>query len=195
MFDFFSDLGTAQQIFWGCALGASLIFIFQTTMMLIGIGGDSADFDGMDTDTGLAHGGIASEAMQMLSLRNMVNFFLGFGWGGVCLGKYIESNLLLTVVAVLIGVAFVALFLFIFKQMMRLEHSGNIDLERDIVGKEADVYLVIREGDRGKVQLSVNGSVHEYDAICADRSATIPTGARVRITSITGTDTVIVEQI
>ena len=195
MLESFTQLDTSQQIFWGCAIASSTFFVLQTACMLAGIGGDSADFDGVDADTGLGESGIASEAMQMFTVRNFVNFLLGFGWGGVCLRPYFESAGMLTLAAVGVGVLFVALFVFLFKQLMKLEQSGNIDIERDVVGQEADVYLVIHAGERGKVQLSVNGSVHEYEAVAADPAAEIPTGARVRITGRSGAGTLTVERI
>lgn len=195
MLESFSGLGTAQQVYWACAVISSTFFVMQTIAMLIGIGGDSADFDSVDADTGMSEGGVASEAMQMFTVRNCVNFFLGFGWGGVCLEKYFESGLLLALTAVAVGVLFVVLFVFLYKKMMKLEHSGNIDIERDVVGKEADVYLVIHAGARGKVQFSVNGSVHEYEAVSTDPAAEIPTGARVRITGHIGTNTLTVEKL
>ncbi|MCF0189024.1 MAG: NfeD family protein [Bacteroidaceae bacterium] len=192
MLESFSSLPLTLQVFWGCAIFSSAFFILQTAMTLIGIGGDGADFDTPGGDIDISHAGIAGEAMQMFSFRNFINFLLGFGWGGVCLAPHISSTFLLTIAAAAIGLAFVVLFIIIFKQLLKLEHSGNIDLLRDVIGKEADVYLIIRPGERGKVQLSINGSVREYSAVSENNDITIPTGARVRITGLTGPDSLTV---
>lgn len=194
MLETFHELSTSQQVFWGCALISSTFFILQTIMMLIGIGGDSADFESVDADTGMSEGGVTSEIMDMFTVRNFVNFLLGFGWGGVCLHDHIESTTLLTLAATAVGLLFVAMFVFVYKQMMKLEHSGNISIERDVIGKEADIYLIIRPGQCGKVQLSINGSVHEYEAVAKDATAEYATGDRVRIVGRTGNSTLVVEK-
>lgn len=49
MLDWFSALPMMMQVFWGCAIVGSAIFVVQVVLMLIGIDSDVAD---MDFDTG-----------------------------------------------------------------------------------------------------------------------------------------------
>lgn len=185
-------LTTVQYIFWGTAIASSVFFVLQTILTLAGIGGDSADFDSVDSDTGIDHHSVGSEAMQMFTIRNFVNFFLGFGWTGVCLEDQVPDNMLRTLLAVAVGIGFVALFMFIFSKMLKLEHSGNINIDKDVIGREADVYLHIPAGGIGKIQVSVNGTISEYDATATED---FPTGSRVRITARHGINTVVVTQL
>jgi hypothetical protein len=94
--------------------------------------------------------------------------------------------------ALLTGCIFVAVFIFLFRQMHRLEHDGAFRVE-DCVGQVADVYLRIpaeRQGE-GKIQFSFQGSVQELPAI-TDGDA-IATGQKVRVCEVIGGHTVRVE--
>lgn len=180
--EWFCELSAFMQVFWGCAIVSSVFFVLQTVMTFIGFGGDvdvDTDFDS-DVD-GAAHGGFMSDLMDMFTIRNFVNFFLGFGWAGVCLADSIESKILLVVIAIVVGVLFVLLFVFLYKKLLGLEHNGVIDTEKDLVGKVADVYLRIPEGGEGKIQLSIRGSVFEFNAVSESPDKEIPTGATVQI--------------
>lgn len=191
----FNGLDPMMRTYWGVAIFASTIFLIQMIMTFVGIGdadaGD-ADFDfggDADGDT-LDTGG----TLQLFSVRNIVNFLLGIGWGGVCFSTYIQNHILLGFVALLVGCAFVAMFGFVYKQMRRLEHNGAFKLE-DCVGQVADVYLRIPEArsGEGKVQYSFQGSVQELAAITDGEQ--IPSGSKVRILEVIGGHTLLVEKI
>ena len=65
---------------------------------------------------------------------------------------------------------------------------------KEAVGLRADVYLRIpaaRSG-RGKVQVSVKGSVHEIDAV-TDSDTEIATGGQVEIVEVLGDDLLLVK--
>ena len=139
---------------------------------------DSGDADvdfSTDTDS-LDNAG----SMHLLSIRNIFYFLLGFGWAGVSLWSAIPNTIVLCVVSILVGCLFVAIFIFLFRQMMKLQSNGAFNVN-DAVGKVCDVYLRIpgqNEG-LGKVQISFNGSVQELDARTS--GAPIPSGAKVRV--------------
>ena len=185
--DMFQSMDTWMQVFWGCAVIGSVIFIIQMILTLIGMDSSDmdVDFDGADTmDLG---GGIS-----LFSIKNFVNFIVGFGWAGVCFGGAIENKWLLTLIAVLVGVAFVLMFFFIKKQTKKLEHNGAFEIA-DCVGKTVDVYLRIpaNKSGKGKVQVSLNGSVHEFDAMTEGDS--IASGQKVEVMSVVDGSTVLVK--
>ena len=187
MVEFLNSLDGPLRIFWIIAILASAIFLIQAIITFAGVGADS-DFctvDGVDSaDTG--YGGL-------FSFRNLVNFLLGYGWSGVILYDHIASRFWLYVVCIAIGLAFILAFVLMFRAMLGLAHDGSFYLE-SAVGKTADVYLRIpaARGGRGKVQVSVNGSVHEIDAI-TDNAVEIPTGAKVIVTEVIGDDSFLVK--
>lgn len=190
--NWYGALDTAMRIYWGIAIFASGVFLIQMVMTFIGIGdadGGDADFDlGDGSGDTLDTGG----TLQLFSVRNIINFLLGVGWGGVCFSGTIHNPTLLALVALLTGCIFVAVFIFLFRQMHRLEHDGAFRVE-DCVGQVADVYLRIpaeRQGE-GKIQFSFQGSVQELPAI-TDGEA-IATGQKVRVCEVIGGHTVRVE--
>lgn len=174
----FQSLTPSLQLFWGCAIVTSVIFLVQAVLTMIGTDmmdtdldlDFSADADGDTMDVG---GGLS-----LFSFRNIVNFFLGFGWAGVCLHGVITSKVLLYLAAVVVGCIFVWIFFVLKRQTKKLESDGTVRLSM-AVGKQADVYLRIPAAcsAKGKIQISINGSIREYDAV-TDGDA-IPTGQKV----------------
>lgn len=191
----YESLDPTLRVYWTIAIAASLVFIIQMTLTFIGIGDHDADLsmpdatdipDGDTLDTG--------GAMQLFTIRNLINFLLGIGWGGVCFWNVIPLRPLLAIVAILCGSVFVAMFLFMFRQMKKLESNGAFRIQ-DCVGMACPVYLRIpaaREG-QGKVQISLHGSVQEISAMTD--GTFIPTGARVRVIQVIDDNTLLVEPI
>ena len=177
--DWFIQLDPALRFYWGIAIFASIVVIIQMTMSFVGMGDiDSGDADvdfSTDTDS-LDNAG----SMHLLSIRNIFYFLLGFGWAGVSLWSTIPNLILLCIVSVLVGCLFVAIFIFLFRQMMKLQSNGAFNIN-DAVGKVCDVYLRIPGENQGlgKVQISFNGSVQELDARTAGEP--LPSGAKVRV--------------
>ncbi|MCQ2221685.1 MAG: NfeD family protein [Prevotella sp.] len=176
-------LETSQQVYWGIAIVATLFFLVQTLLTFIGV--DAVD--GMDMDVDIDEGDTMDTggALSLFSIRSLINFAVGFGWAGVCLHTAITNPFLLGLVSLLVGVAFGAMYPLLKKKLMRLESNGAYKLT-DCIGKEADVYLRIPQAKtgRGKVQVSINGSIHEIDAMTEGEGCS--TGERVRIVSVVG---------
>lgn len=187
----FGDLPPALRIYWGIAIFASVIFIIQIVLTFIGIGDTDLDMggaDGTDGDT-MDTGGV----LQLFTVRNFVNFLLGVGWGGVCLWGAIPNTPLLILASIIVGTLFVGVFVFMFRNLRRLEHTARYDLH-DAVGQIADVYLRIpaeRKGE-GKIQTAFGGSVQELPAVTDGDD--IPSGSKVRILAVIGDHTFLVEK-
>ena len=200
MITWWTSLSTTMQVLWAVTLSASLIFLIQTVLTFMGLGGDGGidtDIDaGGDVDFGGADGTFdADPSMNLLTFRNLVNFCLGFGWTSVLLYDKIPSRALLMIVAVMVGVGLVAAVMWLFKWMSSMQQSGNIDIHKAAVGCEGKVYLTI-PGERkgtGKVQITINNSVREYDALC--EGDTIPTGAPIKVVGVVNDHTLLVEEI
>lgn len=161
MFTFLDGMDALQQGFWMVAIVASVIFLIQTMMTFIG--SDASDGVNADFDGNLDH---ADAPFQLFSLRNLINFLLGFGWTGVTLYESFSNKMLLLALAVIVGIVFVALFFFIIKQILKLTEDNSFNID-SLVGKTGEVYINIppRMSGSGKVQISVNGSNHELSAM------------------------------
>jgi hypothetical protein len=83
----------------------------------------------------------------------------------------------------------------IFKQFMKIEGSSAVGVEATLE-RNADVYLRIpaNRSGKGKIQLSINGAVKEYNAV-TDNTEAIPSGKIVTITEIIDKDCVVVKAI
>lgn len=191
MITWWTSLSTAMQVLWAVTLSASLIFVIQTVMTFLGLGDHDADFD-MDTSDGSFD---ADPSMNLLTFRNLVNFCLGFGWTAVLMHEKIESNALLIIVSVIVGILLVAIVMWIFKWLSEMQQTGNIDVHKSAVGCEGKVYLTIpgeRKGE-GKVQITINNAVREHDAVTDGE--TIKTGTAIKVTEVINDYTLLVEEL
>jgi Na+-transporting methylmalonyl-CoA/oxaloacetate decarboxylase gamma subunit len=195
MITFYSNLEPLLKIYWGVALFSSLIFIIQAIMTFIGAGNDAADAD-FSGDGGDGSDGSDGSDMpfQIFSFRNLIHFLLGFSWTGISFYQLIHNKILLSFIGIVVGLLFVFLFFVIIKFLMKLAENNSFRIEKTI-GKTAEVYLTIppqKEG-KGKIIVSVNGAVHELQAM-TEANEKITTGAVVKITAVID-DIVIVNQI
>lgn len=182
MQQWYLELDPTMQVFWGCAIISSMVFGIQAILTLIGMDAhDAMDMDFADGDTMDVGGGLS-----LFSIRSLVNFFVGFGWAGVSFADSISNKALLYFVAIAVGLAFAYVYVFMRRKLSRLETNGAYKIA-DCVGKTADVYLRIpAKGEgKGKVQVSINGSIHEFDAVSQDKA--LPTGTKVQVISVEGT--------
>lgn len=195
-YEWYNALPSTLQVYWVIALITSLVFLIQMVLTFIGIGDADADTDfGGDTDISDGSTLDAGGAMQLFTMRNIINFLLGLGWGGVCLYSVIPNAVVLSIAAILVGVAFVYVFILIYRQMRRFEKNGAFNI-KECVGHTVDVYLTIpaRRSGSGKVQVSFYGSVQELAAL-TDSDSPIRSGAKVRILEIVDGGTVLVEKV
>ena len=190
-----ASLSLVMKILWGVTLAASLIFVIQSILTFIGA---DAGEGGIDTDMDAGFDSEAADASveggtNLLTFRNFVNFILGFGWSAILLQEKISSVPLLLIVATVVGLALVAIVMYLFKWLTGMQQSGNINLYKVAVGCNGTVYLTIpgeRAGE-GKVQISINNSVREYDAMTDGDS--LKTGTPIRVTEVLGVHTLLVE--
>ena len=186
--DFFNNLEPLLRTFWYIAIPTSLIFLIQTIMTFAGVDaadGIEPDFDG---DLGNSH-----EPFQLFSFRNLINFLLGFSWAGISFYNLIGNRFILTTIAFLIGIAFVAVFFFIIGQIRKLSENNSFQIS-NAINQVGSVYLSIPEhkSGKGKVQISIKGSFYELDAIT--ENGRIKTNETVRIIGVEN-NTLVVEKI
>ncbi|WP_315541830.1 NfeD family protein [Capnocytophaga leadbetteri] len=174
----FNNLDLLLRGFWLVAIPVTIIFLIQMVLTFIGSDasdGTSADFDG-DFDGGDA-------PFQLFSFRNLMNFLLGFSWTGISFYKIIPHQTVLILLAVAVGGLFVYFFFLIIRALMRLSEDNTFKLS-ETIGKTAEVYVPIPENKsgRGKITISVRGTMHELEAMTA--GARIPSNVMVKILSI-----------
>jgi ABC-type antimicrobial peptide transport system permease subunit len=187
--DAFYELEPMLKTFWLFAIPTSLIFIIQTIMTFVGA--DAHDGIDADFDSNLS----GTEApFQLFSLRNMINFLLGFSWTGISFYSLIENPIMLILLSLGVGVLFVLLFFVVIKQLQKLAEDNSFKIS-NAINKTAEVYLSIPEkmSGRGKVMISVNGSYHELPAMTENER--IQTGSVVKVVKIDTGNNLIVEPV
>lgn len=187
--DFLNELEPMLRTFWYIALPVSLVFVIQAVMTFVGLdGGDGieADFDGGLDD--------ASAPFQLFSFRNLINFLLGFSWAGIAFYSTVSSKPLLLIVAFIVGALFVAVFFLIMRQIQRLAEDNSFKIAQTL-GKNCTAYTPIpaSKSGKGRVQISVNGSFHELDAITEGER--ISSGTLLRVKAIDSGNLLVVEKL
>ncbi|MDE5559240.1 MAG: hypothetical protein K2I84_01120 [Bacteroidales bacterium] len=195
MATWWDSLDILMKVLWGITLSASLIFVIQSIMTVVGLGGDG----GLDGDFSTGFDDLstldAGPGMNLYTFRNLVNFLLGFGWTAILLRDRIASIAWLMVLAVLVGLALVAVVMYLFKWLNGMQQSGNIDVFRAAVGCQGRVYLTIpaeRKGE-GQVQITISGSVREYNAVTDGDE--IKTGTPIKVVEVLNSNTLVVEEL
>lgn len=197
MMEWWNSLTLGMQILWAITLSASLIFVIQTIMTFLGAD-NGTDFDldaGGHADIDMGSSDEPGTGMGLLTFRNFVNFFLGFGWTAILLGEGVESTSVLLIISTLVGIGLVALVMLLFKWLGTMQQSGNIDVFKSAVNCQGTVYLTVpghREGE-GKVQITINESVREYQALTD--GDTLKTGTRIRVVEVISANSLLVEEL
>ena len=191
-----ADLSPVMKLLWGVTLTATLIFVIQTVMTFLGADADGTDFD-MDVDTSMDGSDLSNidGGSNLYTFRNFVNFFLGFGWTAIILQPSVKSTAVLIIISALVGIALVALVMYMFKWLSSMQQSGNINVYKAAVGCQGKCYLRIpaeRSGE-GKVQITIQGAVREYDAVTDGDE--IKTGASVKVVEAIDGNTLLVEEL
>ena len=191
-----AELSPVMKLLWGVTLTATLIFIIQTVMTFLGADADGTDFD-VDVDTSMDGADLSNieGGSNLYTFRNLVNFFLGFGWAAILLQSSVKSTALLIFLSVLVGAGLVAAVMFLFKWLSSMQQSGNINVYKSAVGCQGKCYLVIpgeRAGE-GKVQITIQGAVREYNAVTD--GDTIKTGTPIKVVEAIDANTLLVEEL
>ena len=159
-----------QQVYMWVAIVASLVFVIQAVILIMGFDTD-ADLSGGDVDFDVA-------GFHIISVKTIVCFLLGFGWTGFLFYDDIDSPSILALLAVGVGVVFMLLIAVLIREVMKLSRDNTFSTKK-VIGSTAEVYLHIPGGkESGKVTVSYASSTHE---LLAYADTDIPTGAKVKV--------------
>ena len=188
-----SSLTAALQVFYGIAIATSVVMALQLLLSLFGLEGDhsDADFHG-DADADIHDGGHGG-ALGLLSMRTIIAFFTGFGWGGVVALKSGLTLISAVVVALATGGVLMLAVFFLMRALNSLRYSGTLDYH-NAVGQAGSVYLPVPAAmaGPGQIEVLVQGR------LCVVRAFTraaerIPNRARVKVVDVLDPQTLLVE--
>ena len=188
MKDFFAGMSSLEQTYWIIALVGSAVFL--VIFLLTFIGGGDADMDADASDFEADDGGVG---FQFYTLKNVVAFFTIFGWTGVtCIDNGLGTAATL-IISIIAGLAMMILTTLLFYWMHKLAESGTLQM-KNAIGVIGEVYLPIgaNRSKMGKVQIKVQGSLRELEAI-TDELEDLKTGTMVIVTEIVSAELLLVK--
>ncbi|MFT4699188.1 MAG: hypothetical protein ACI9SJ_002351 [Flavobacteriaceae bacterium] len=189
MGDWFTALSNFEKVYWVIALIGSAIFIIVMIMTLIG--GDVDDLGDVDMDV---EGDLGID-FQFLSFKNLVGFFTIFGWSGVaCISKGMSQGATI-VISLTSGLIMMTLMATLFYYLSKLTSSGNL-LLKNALNEIGEVYITLgaNRSSIGKIQIKVQGSLRELDAL-SDESEDLKQGTVVKVMEVSTNGMLIVKKI
>lgn len=190
MKEFFTGMSSFEQTYWIIALIGSAVFF--VIFLLTFIGGGDADMDADASDFEADDGGVG---FQFFTFKNVVAFFTIFGWSGiVCIDGGLSTTLTL-IISAIAGLIMMVLTSLLFFWMHKLAESGTLQM-KNAIGVIGEVYLPIgaNRSKMGKVQIKVQGSLRELEAI-TDELEELKTGTMVQVTEIVSAELLLVKKI
>lgn len=190
MLEFFDGMSTLEQTYWIIALVGSVVFLIIFALTFIG-GGD-ADMEADANDFEADDGGVG---FQFFTFKGIVGFFTIFGWTGItCLDNGMSNGITL-IISAIAGLIMMFLTSLLFYWMYKLSESGTLKI-KNAIGVIAEVYLPIgaKRSSTGKVQIKVQGSLRELDAI-TDENEALETGSLVKVTEVVSAEILLVEKL
>lgn len=203
MLAFLQNLNGLELIFACCAVFGAVLFIIRLVLMFVGHAGDSDtggdmdaggmhDIGGGDADMGAdvgADGGHdfsghdSDLSFKTLSLQGITAFFMMFGlvgWAVLRQGQYAAWIPILC--GSVAGLITVWIMKKIFQFATSLQSSGTLNLQ-NAVGQEGTVYLTIKPGQIGKVQITVQDRYSILEAV-TEKDEEIKTGQTIRVLKV-----------
>ncbi|MFT5581440.1 MAG: hypothetical protein ACI9G9_000690 [Psychromonas sp.] len=163
MMEWFNSLELFERIYWMIAIPSSMVFIF--IMFSSFLGGDADGSGDMEAD-GNETGEIG---FQFFTFKNLVGFFTVFSWIGIGCARSGYSHSTTIIISLISGLIMMLAMSLLFFLMTKLVQNGAMKLS-NALGKTGQVYLPIKakKGGFGKVQISIQGSMHEIQAMTFD---------------------------
>ena len=162
----FINGGGIMSVYWGFAIGGSVIFAITAIAALFGVGGveSAGDIDvDMDGEIDIVHPDSGIFDFKLISFRSILAFIAMFGWGGIVFGEHGWWGF---AAAIGCGLVTMAITAYLIMSILKLQQNGT-RANASLVGKKGTVYLAIPAGGRGKVVLDLGDSTREITA-CSD---------------------------
>jgi membrane protein implicated in regulation of membrane protease activity len=180
-----------EWFFFGTAILGASFFIIRLILQLSGF----IHFD-IHTDHDLLHTdhdtSDSYDSFKFFTIQNLTAFFMMFGLVGLGMVRSHIHIAITLICACFAGVFTVYLLIKILSSVAHLESSGSLDM-MNAIGQEGVVYLSIPTDGSGQIQISIQGRMQIFDAIC-EHGERIETGERVIVLRVVDGYTLSVEK-
>jgi membrane protein implicated in regulation of membrane protease activity len=194
-------------VFLFAAVVGGTILVCQFLLTLLGLGHDGGDFHGdahvgdlSGHHIGDTHAGAdpqhpdSTHLFGVITFRTVVAAMAFFGASGkAALGAGYEPSTAF-ILATIVGLFAMYGMYRLMRLITGLDSSGNERID-NAVGRDATVYIPVpaARGGAGKVQLSMQNRIVEYQAVTDDADP-LKTGELVHVVAVAGSDTVAVRR-
>ena len=187
MIEFLSELNSFDKTYWIIAGVATLIFVFVLISTFVGAdSGDLGDIDAeIDGDTGAG--------FQFFTFKNVVAFFAIFGWSGIASIDAGNSKTTTIMISIICGLLMMVIMAAMFYYISKLTSSGTLKMN-NALNSIGEVYLTVgaKRSKIGKVQVKVQGSLRELDAL-TDHDTNLTQGNVIKVIEVTSNGILIIE--
>lgn len=178
-----------EHVYWIIAIISGILFV----VVLVGtfLGGTDIDMDAVDSDIS-GDGGIG---FQFLSFKNMVGFFTVFSWAGISSINSGYSPTTTLTISILSGLIMMLIMSSLFYFIARQAESGTLQI-KNAISQIGEVYITIGKdrSSMGKIQIKVQGSLRELDAI-TDEDVDLTQGNVVKVVEVVSGELLLVEKL
>ena len=172
------DVTGLDLLFASAALVGGILFIAWFFLLMIGgLAGGLLDGVGVDVDMG------ADLSFKAFTFQGIVAFVLMFGLVGLALSRSDMHQMVALLAGTAAGGASMWTMGKMFQVFYSVQSSGNMNID-NAVGMNGTVYMRIKPGEVGQIQVEVQGAMRTLDAVAKDPEAYFKSGETVTVKEI-----------
>lgn len=185
--EWFTNLPSFLKTYWIITGVSTLMFLFVLISTMIGA--DTDDIGDIDTEVDADTGA----GFQFFTFKNLVAFFTIFGWSGIASIDTGNSNAITILISLVCGLAMMFVMAALFYYISKLTSSGTLKMQ-NALNSIGEVYLTVgaNRSKIGKVQIKVQGSLRELDAL-TDFDEDLTQGKVIKVIEVTNNGILIIE--
>jgi membrane protein implicated in regulation of membrane protease activity len=162
-------------------IGTVLFLIYFILIMIGGVADGVLEVAGFDADFDMGAEGI----FHMLTIQGILSFIMMFGISGLAVTQSDGGDLLAIAVAAISGIFSMWIIGKVFQVMKSLEVDGTVKHSL-AVGAQGKVYMEIKAGQTGQVQVEFQNAMRTCDAVLEDEKWSLDTGKFVEVVKVIG---------
>lgn len=172
------DVTGLDLLFASAALIGGILFIaWFFLLMMGGIAGGILDGVGLDVDMG------ADLSFKAFTFQGIIAFIMMFGLVGLALSRSDQGDMMALFAGTVAGGASMWSMGKLFQAFHSVQSSGNMNIQ-NAIGQDGTVYMRIKPGEVGQIQVTIQGAMRTLDAIASDSSLHLKTGSTVTVDKI-----------
>ena len=162
-------------------IGTVLFLIYFILILIGGVADGVLGVAGFDADFDMGAEGI----FHMLTIQGILSFIMMFGISGLAVTQSDGGDLLAIAVAVISGIFSMWIIGKVFQVMKSLEVDGTVKHSL-AVGAQGKVYMEIKAGQTGQVQVEFQNAMRTCDAVLEDEKWSLDTGKFAELVKVFG---------